>query len=243
MARVIPRRNITNALFEDALEFDMFESSEPAGLQPTKKGTPGTVSGFQPSGGIASTAGAELPQEDKGAMESETCIQPVCDTSIGPTAKKQQIEPVRCRYLSGAIAHDKESTAPAAPFSELLCHPTQLREYDRPHLPSEHSEDYTPTSYENDLDGGTYESDLEAEAVLRERELEDQREEWSLGFSIDSDGHWHEHQRSPIYQTSPPLTKEEVDDIRESLEAGNAAAMPATGAATTTSLSSIMYCG
>ena len=107
------------------------------------------------------------------------------------------------------------------------------------------TEDYTPTSYENDLDGGTYESDLEAEAVLRERELEDHREEWSLGFSIDSDGHWHEHQRSPIYQTSPPLTKEEVDDIRESLEAGNAAATQATGAATTTttSLSSIMYCG
>ena len=104
----------------------------------------------------------------------------------------------------------------------------------------EQIEDYTPTSYENDLDGGACESDLEAEAVLRERELEDQRDEWSLGFSIDSDGHWHEHQRSPIYQTSPPFTKDEVDDIMESLEADNAAATPATGAATTTSLSSII---
>ena len=81
------------------------------------------------------------------------------------------------------------------------------------------------------------EDDPEAEAVLRERELEDQREEWSLGFSIDSDVHWYEHQRSPIYQTSPPLTKEEVDDIMESLEADNAAATPATGAATTTARS------
>ena len=101
------------AIFEDALEFDMFESSEPAGLQPTKKGTPGTVSGFQPSGGIASTAGAELPQEDKGAMESETCIQPVCDTSIGPPAKKRKV-----LLVLGAIAREKESTAPAARFSE-----------------------------------------------------------------------------------------------------------------------------
>ena len=60
----------------------------------------------------------------------------------------------------------------------------------------EHSEYYTPTSYENDLDGGKYESDLEAEEVLRERELEDEREEWSFGFSIDSDDHLPEHQRS-----------------------------------------------
>ena len=37
-------------------------------------------------------AGAELPQEDNGAMESETCIQPVCDTSIGPPAKKPNIQ-------------------------------------------------------------------------------------------------------------------------------------------------------
>ena len=72
MAQVIPRRIIMTALFEDALEFDMCESNEPACLRP-KKGTPGTVSGSQPPGGIASTAGAELPQEDKGAMESETC--------------------------------------------------------------------------------------------------------------------------------------------------------------------------
>ena len=68
----------------------MVDSSGPAGLQPKQEGTPGTVSGFQPSGGIASTAGAELPQKDKGAMESETCIQPVCDTSIGPPAKKRK---------------------------------------------------------------------------------------------------------------------------------------------------------
>ena len=114
----------------------MLGSSEPAGLQPKQEGTPGTVSGFQPSGGIASTAGAELPQEDKGAMESEACIQPACDTSIGPPSKKQRIETGRCGYLSGAIAQEKESTAPAAPFWELSCHLKELREYGRPPIPS-----------------------------------------------------------------------------------------------------------
>ena len=68
MARVIPRRIITKALFGGALEFDMFESGEPAGLQPTKNGAQHVL--YK----IASTAGAELPQEDEGAMESETCI-------------------------------------------------------------------------------------------------------------------------------------------------------------------------
>ena len=96
-----PRRNITRTLFSItyALEFDMVDSSGPAGLQPKQEGTPGTVSGFQPSGGIASTAGAELPQEDKGAMESETGIQPISDTSLGHPTKKRKIEPVRGRYL------------------------------------------------------------------------------------------------------------------------------------------------
>ena len=64
----------------------MLRSSEPACLQPKEKGAPGTVSGFQPSRGIVSTAGAELPQEDEGAMESETGIRLICDPSIGPTA-------------------------------------------------------------------------------------------------------------------------------------------------------------
>ena len=40
-------------------------------------------------------AGAELPQEDEGAMESKTCIQPVCDTTLVSTARRQKVCQIR----------------------------------------------------------------------------------------------------------------------------------------------------
>ena len=63
MARVISRHLIIvsiimESVFDEVIILEMADSSESAGLQPTKEGNQATAPGFQPSGGIASTTRA-----------------------------------------------------------------------------------------------------------------------------------------------------------------------------------------